>query len=148
MTNGQARTGVTILRAAVASVFVIHGVTRTVLGTVDDFGAFLSSSGVPAGPLNRLDNHGSGDVRRPRLRPWAGRASPRTVVRPPDRGRHRDGAREGWFVVGAGRNGAEYSVLILACLFVAALTDSIAYKAWSFMSGSPDAGGAIQERSR
>jgi putative oxidoreductase len=25
-------------------------------------------------------------------------------------------AREGWFVVGAGRNGAEYSVLLIACL--------------------------------
>ena len=25
-------------------------------------------------------------------------------------------AREGWFVVGAGRNGVEYSVLLIACL--------------------------------
>jgi putative oxidoreductase len=25
-------------------------------------------------------------------------------------------AREGWFVVGAGRNGVEYSLLLIACL--------------------------------
>lgn len=39
MTNGQTRWGDTVLRGAVASVFVVHGVTRAVLGTVDDFGA-------------------------------------------------------------------------------------------------------------
>jgi putative oxidoreductase len=34
-------------------------------------------------------------------------------------------AREGWFVVGGGRNGVEYSVLLIACL--AALT----WDAWA-----------------
>ena len=30
-------------------------------------------------------------------------------------------AREGWWVVGAGRNGAEYSVLLIACLLCVGL---------------------------
>lgn len=30
----------------------------------------------------------------------------------------------GWFVVGAGRNGAEYSVLIIASLLAVALTET------------------------
>ena len=30
-------------------------------------------------------------------------------------------AREGWFVVGAGRNGAEYSVLLIVCLLCVGL---------------------------
>lgn len=36
--------------------------------------------------------------------------------------------KEGWFVVGAGRNGSEYSALIIACLLVVARTDSVAHK--------------------
>ena len=36
--------------------------------------------------------------------------------------------RAGWFVVGHGRNGAEYSVLIIACLISVALTDGTSYR--------------------
>ena len=44
-------------------------------------------------------------------------------------------AREGWFVVGGGRNGVEYSVLLIACL--AALTwDAWARAARKGRSGS------------
>ena len=49
MVDRKARLGVTALRLAVASVFVIHGVTRATLGIVDDFGGFLSVMGLPAG---------------------------------------------------------------------------------------------------
>ena len=129
------RSGVTVLRCAVASVFIVHGVTRTVLGTVDDFGAFLSGSGLPAGAaiawvLTVVEIVGGvllalGLVVRP-LALWFGAELAAGIV---------DGAREsGWFVVGAGRNGAEYSALIIACLVVVALTDSASYKAWP---GSP-----------
>ena len=47
--NVQTRWGVTILRAAVASVFVIHGTARVILGGVSPFGGFLGGAGLPAG---------------------------------------------------------------------------------------------------
>ena len=43
--------GITLLRAAVASIFVIHGVTRAFNGTVDDFGGFLPRGCRPEAPL-------------------------------------------------------------------------------------------------
>jgi putative oxidoreductase len=36
--------------------------------------------------------------------------------------------KAGWFTVGAGRNGAEYSALILVTLLVVWLTDAVSYK--------------------
>lgn len=131
MANGQARTGATVLRAAVASVFVVHGLTRTILGTVDDFGAFLAASGVPGGVviawiISIVEVFGGsllvlGLSVRP-LALWFGLQIAAGIFMV-----H---GKVGWFVVGGGRNGAEYSVLILACLTVVALTDSIAYRAW------------------
>ena len=129
MTNGKTRTGVTILRVAVASIFIIHGMTRAILGTVDDFGGFLSSSGLPAGlaiawTITIVEIVGglalaAGLAVGP-LALWFGVQIAVGILMV-----H---GKAGWFVVGAGRNGAEYSILILACLFVVALTDSTAYK--------------------
>jgi putative oxidoreductase len=123
------RWGATVLRCAVASVFIVHGVTRTVLGTVDDFGAFLSGSGLPAGAavawvLTVVEIVGGvllalGLVVRP-LALWFGAEIAAGIVMV-----H---GKAGWFVVGAGRNGAEYSALIIACLLVVALTDSASYR--------------------
>jgi len=42
-------TGLTVLRVAVASVFVVHGITRMVNGTVGGFGQFLGAQGLPLG---------------------------------------------------------------------------------------------------
>lgn len=36
--------------------------------------------------------------------------------------------RVGWFVVGAGRNGVEYSVLLMLCLIVIAMTRTTALR--------------------
>jgi putative oxidoreductase len=125
----QLRWGVTILRAAVASVFIVHGITRTVLGTVGGFGTFLASWGLPAGTaiawtLTIVEIVGGialclGLGVRP-LTLWFGVqiAAGIAMVH----------ASSGWFVVGAGRNGAEYSALIIACLVAVALTDSVSYK--------------------
>jgi putative oxidoreductase len=127
--NERTRLGVTILRVAVASVFVIHGVTRTVLGTVGDFGGFLSISGLPAGHavawlLTVVEILGGlalglGFAVRP-LALWFGLQIAAGIVMV-----H---GKEGWFVVGAGRNGAEYSALLIACLISIALTDSIGHR--------------------
>jgi putative oxidoreductase len=129
MPDTQTRWGVTILRVAVASIFVVHGIARAVLGIVDDFGAFLGASGLPAGAavawvLTVVEIVGglalaAGLLVRP-LAVWFGAqiATGIAMVH----------AKAGWFVVGAGRNGAEYSVLILACLLAVALTDSVSYR--------------------
>ncbi len=114
---------------AVASVFLVHGVARLSFGTVDDFGAFLSSARIPLGHvlawvLTAVEIAGgpvlaTGLVARP-LVAWFGVELVMGIVLV-----H---ARAGWFVVGAGRNGVEYSVLIIACLVVVALTDSASYR--------------------
>ena len=127
MLDDRLRFGVTILRAAVAAIFVIHGIARARLGIVGDFGGFLTATGFPAGVaiawlLTIVEIAGglalaAGLAVRP-LAAWfavqilAGIA----LVHGP----------AGWFVVGAGRNGAEYSALILVCLAVIVLTDAIA----------------------
>ena len=127
--DSRARRGVTLLRVAVASVFVIHGIARASLGIVDDFGGFFAAHGLPAGialawTVTLVEILGglalaAGVAVRP-LSAWfalqilAGIA---TIH-----------ARAGWFVVGAGRNGAEYSALILACLAVVVLTERLSWK--------------------
>jgi len=128
MVSKQIRSGVTILRASVASIFIVHGLTRVVLGTVGHFGAFLANWGFPGGPtvawaITIVEIVGGtalgiGVVVRP-LALWFGLQLLAGVVMV-----H---AKVGWFVVGAGHGGAEYSFLIIACLLVIALTDSASY---------------------
>ena len=45
----EVRIGLTLLRVAVASVFVVHGIARMVNGTVGGFGQFLAAQGLPLG---------------------------------------------------------------------------------------------------
>jgi putative oxidoreductase len=121
-----------------ASVFVIHGAARATLGIVDDFGGFLGASGWPAGlvvawAITVVEILGgialaAGVAVRPLVAWFALQIAAGVVL---------IHAKVGWFVVGAGRNGAEYSALILAGLLAAALMDSISYKAWA-PSGSRD----------
>ena len=128
--NTQARFGVSILRVAVASVFVVHGIARMSAGTVSNFGQYLSGSGLPAGgaiawTLTLVEIAGGillalGLAVRP-LAVWFAAQILVGIVM--------IHAKAGWFVVGAGRNGAEYSVLILAALLAVFLADSVAYRA-------------------
>jgi putative oxidoreductase len=111
----RARAGVVVLRVAVASVFVIHGLARVANGTVSGFGGFLGSWGLPAGvvvawAITMVEIAGGLG-----LAAWfiLQIAAGIVMVHAPS----------GWFVVGAGRNGAEYSVLIVACLFATAMLD-------------------------
>ena len=109
----------------VAALLAIHGMARVGLGIVDDFGTFLTASGLPLGvalawAATLFEILGglamaSGRWVRPIaslfcLELLAGIA----LVHWP----------AGWFVVGAGRNGMEYSVLLVAVLAVLAWTDS------------------------
>jgi putative oxidoreductase len=127
--NDRARWGVTVLRVAVASVFVVHGLTRCANGTVGGFGEYLSASGFPAGvvlawTLTLVEILGgtalaAGVLVIPLCAWFAAQILTGIVM---------IHGRAGWFVVGAGRNGAEYSVLILACLAATALADPIALR--------------------
>ena len=125
----RARVGVGVLRVAVASVFLIHGIARIANGTVGGFGQFLGGWGFPAGvaiawAITIVEIAGGAALAAGYgvvwLAAWfiAQIASGIVMVH----------ASSGWFVVGAGRNGVEYSVLIVACLLATALLDASSRK--------------------
>jgi putative oxidoreductase len=103
------------LRIVVAVLMFIHGVARVVAGGVDPFGAWLSSIGFPLGrPLAWLITIieimgtpalAAGILVRPLSVYFAAQLAMGILLV------HRP---EGWFVVGLGRNGMEYSVLLIA----------------------------------
>ena len=102
---------------------IIHGVARAWLGIVDDFGVALNAWGFPAGfalawTLTIVEIIGGallagGVLMRP-LCMWFG---VQLLM-----GIYLIHGGVGWFVVGAGRNGMEFSVLLILCFVVIALT--------------------------
>ena len=121
----RAHVGVVVLRVAGASVFVIHGLARIASGTVGGFGEFLGTWGIPAGVglawvITFVEITGGAALAAGYAVRWLAAwfilqiAAGIVMVH----------AASGWFVVGAGRNGVEYSVLIVACLFATAMLDS------------------------
>jgi putative oxidoreductase len=120
--NPYQKKGVLLLRGVVAALLVIHGVARVILGGVDDFGVFLGANHLPFGTavawlITVVEIFGGlalalGFFVVP-LCGWFAveLAMGIALVHFP----------EGWFVVGAGRNGMEYSVLIIVALVVLAL---------------------------
>ncbi len=107
-----------------------HGVTRIVLGIVDDFGVFLNSVGLPLGTalawaVTLVEIGGgivlaSGRWIRPLALYFAAQLLTGIVL---------VHAREGWFVVGAGRNGMEYSFLLITVLIAVAYAATPAARA-------------------
>ena len=116
----------TLLRAATAVLLIVHGAARAWLGIVDDFGVVLNTWGFPAGlalawTITLVEIAGgtllaAGFFVLP-LCVWF---AFQLVM-----GIYLIHARAGWFVVGAGRNGTEYSVLLILCLIVIALTRDV-----------------------
>lgn len=109
------------LRITVALLLLIHGVARVALGIVDDFGGFLDLVGLPLGTalawgITVFEIAGGAALALGRwVRPIALVFAVQlgmgiVLVHGP----------EGWFVVGAGRNGVEYSVLLIAVLLAVA----------------------------
>ena len=106
-----------ILRVGVAGLLIVHGVARIALGIVDDFGGFLGAVGVPLGSalawgvtLGELIGGTAlalGRFVRPLCLYFIAQLAMGIVL---------VHAAEGWFVVGAGRNGVEYSVLLIFVL--------------------------------
>lgn len=118
MLGGDKRsTALIFIRLAVAVLLFIHGAARIANGTVDDFGSFLGSKGFPVGffvawAITLFELIGS-VLLAAGFYAWiiallfaAELAAGIAFVH----------WREGWFVVGAGRNGMEFSVLLIAVL--------------------------------
>jgi len=107
-----------IVRIVVALVLSVHSIFRIIDGDVAGFGGFLASIGFPLGvalawfiTLATLASSVALIIRR--------------LVVPACichiivllAGIFLDHIHDGWFVVGGGRNGMEYSVVLITCLF-------------------------------
>lgn len=109
----------TILRVAVATLLFIHGASRVLTGGVAPFGEWLDGQGFPAGlvlawTITLLELLATPVLAAGRfVVPVAAWFVIQLGV-----GIAMIHGREGWFVVGGGRNGAEYSVLLITCLLV------------------------------
>ena len=113
----------TIVRIAAAGNMIIHGITRLSLGTVSDFDGWLTSLGFPpytAWILTFFEIIGGvalilgvRGVKYICLIFCAQLIMGIILVHGP----------EGWFVVGAGRNGMEYSVLLIICFASTAIAN-------------------------
>jgi len=122
----------TLLRAGTALVLIIHGVARAWLGIVDDFGVALNAWGFPAGlalawVITIVEIIGGALLAAGLLvRPLCAWFAFQLLM-----GIYLIHGRVGWFVVGAGRNGMEFSALMLLCLIVIALSAPYALSAAS-----------------
>lgn len=106
-----------LLRIAVAALFVIHGIARIAYDGVTPFGGFLASKGFPAGlawawAVTIIEIIGGALLALGRYSaPLAAYFIAQTAA-----GIWLVHWASGWFVVGPGRNGMEYSVLLIVCL--------------------------------
>ena len=117
MALSRDRIGWTVLRLTLAALIAAHGWSRFLEGGVEPFGSWLLSRGVPAGlavavAITAFEIVGTLVLASGRLvLPLALGYSAIYAV-----GIVMVHAPAGWFVVGAGRNGAEYSVLLIVAL--------------------------------
>jgi putative oxidoreductase len=113
-----------LIRLSASILLFIHGAARISNGTVDDFGGFLDAQGFPLGffiawGITIFELVGS-VLLAAGVYAWiiALIFSAELAV-----GIGLVHWREGWFVVGAGRNGMEFSVLLIAVLLALAYAD-------------------------
>lgn len=123
MLSTTQRIGSTLVRVVVALTFVIHGIARIRLQLVDELGVFLGGhSFVPAPHVTAWVITGMEIAGGLVLAvgflvvPLCGWFAIQLAV-----GIALVHAQAGWFVVGSGRNGMEYSVLLLTSLAAVAL---------------------------
>ncbi len=109
--------GLALIRYATAAILLVHPVTRLMAHTVPVFGEWLGTQGIPMGTAVAYG------VTLLELLSGAALLSKRCVVPACavlitilGMGIKMVHGPEGWFVVGGGRNGMEYSVLLIACL--------------------------------
>jgi putative oxidoreductase len=111
------------LRITVAVLMMIHGVARIYFGIVDDFGEFLTLKNLPLGfylawAITMFEIVGSVLLAIGRY------VAPLAVIFAVHLlcGILLVHLKEGWFVVGPGKNGAEYSVLLIAVFITLAVS--------------------------
>ena len=117
-------TALILIRLVLCAVMFIHGAARIANGTVDDFGGFLSSQGFPLGfflawRITLFELVGS-VLLAAGFYAWiialifaAELAIGIALVH----------WKEGWFVVGAGRNGMEFSAVLIASFLAIAFAN-------------------------
>ena len=124
---GSPALALAILRAGTALLLIIHGIARAWLGIVDDFGVVLGAWGFPAGltlawTITIVEIVGGTLLAAGMfVLPLCAWFAFQLLM-----GIYLIHGRVGWFVVGAGRNGVEYSVLLMLCLIVIAMTRTTA----------------------
>ncbi|MES2787694.1 MAG: DoxX family protein [Pseudomonadota bacterium] len=119
----NSRIGWILLRLTLAGLIAAHGWARFVVGGYEPFGAWLTAQGIPMGPavawaITLLEMAGTPLLAWGRLF-----VLPLTLVYAAiyTVGIYLVHAPAGWFVVGLGRNGAEYSVLLIVALLCVGL---------------------------
>lgn len=118
--DSRSRIGWTVLRVALAGLIAAHGWGRLLAGAVEPFATWLTSLGLP-GPviawgITAVEILGTpllalGRLALPLSLLYAAIYAVGIVL---------VHAPAGWFVVGLGRNGAEYSVLLIVALLCVA----------------------------
>jgi putative oxidoreductase len=119
-----ATTSLLLVRVTVAGIIAVHGWARLFAGAVDPFGHWLDGLGFPFGhwiawgiTLFEIIATPVLAFGRLLLPLTLGFATIYAV------GIALVHAKAGWFVVGLGRNGMEFSVLLIACLLAVGLQD-------------------------
>lgn len=112
------------LRIAVASFLFIHGAFRIYDNGPPGFGEFLGSQGLPFGlaiawTVTIMEIVGTIVLASGRFVPYLALYFTAILTA----GIVLVHSKEGWFVVGGGRNGMEYSVCLIVCLLVTAWAD-------------------------
>jgi len=125
----SAAQSLSLIRRIVAATLLIHGAARIAHSGVAPFGEFLAGQGIPFGfalawAISIFEVLGGialwlGRFVRPVAWLFAGQLAAGVAL---------VHAREGWFVVGLGRNGMEFSVLLIGCLVALALAHGPARK--------------------
>lgn len=115
--DSRARLALAAIRVLVSGLIAAHGWARLLTGAVAPFGAWLDDLGLPLGPwiawgITALEIAGTPVLALGKKVPHLSFVYAVLYLV----GLVLVHAPEGWFVVGLGRNGMEYSVLLVACL--------------------------------
>ena len=123
MNQQRLKYALTFLRVVVAFIMLVHGVGRIYLGLVDDFGEFLTLNNFPLGfylawAITIFEIVASV------LIAVGFYVAPLAIVFAIHLlcGIYLVHLKDGWFVVGGGRNGAEFSVLLIASFITLAIS--------------------------
>lgn len=123
-TTQQFTIGLHVFRIILSLLLAAHGIVRLWTGGAPHFGAYLESQGFPAGTviayvLTFFEIAGGLLLMFRVFTTWIVAVFLLEIIT----GLIMVHGKEGWFVVGYGRNGSEYSVLIIASLLLVWLSE-------------------------